>query len=99
MQQPFPLFLKLLIPTRLTDFHLISCCNTVYKCITKILVDIIKVVLPFLVGPYQAAFVSRWGINDNILLSWELMIGYHKNKGPARCAIKVDLMKAYTSVQ
>jgi hypothetical protein len=38
--------------TRLTDFHPISCCNTVYKCIAKILADRIKVVLPFLVGPY-----------------------------------------------
>ena len=27
------------------------------------------------------------------------MKGYHKSTGPARCAIKVDLMKAYDSVQ
>jgi hypothetical protein len=37
--------------TRLTDFHPISCCNIVYKCIAKILADRI-IVLPFLVGPY-----------------------------------------------
>jgi hypothetical protein len=46
---------KVANPTRLTDFRPISCCNIVYKCITKSLADIIKVVLPFLVGPYQAA--------------------------------------------
>ena len=43
---------KVVNPTRLTDFRPISCCNTVYKCIAKILADRIKVVLPFLVGPY-----------------------------------------------
>jgi hypothetical protein len=26
------------------------------------------------------------------------MKGYHKSTGPARCAMKVDLMKAYDSV-
>jgi hypothetical protein len=42
----------------LKDFRPISCCNTVYKCIANILAGRIKVVLPFLVSPYQAAFVS-----------------------------------------
>jgi hypothetical protein len=85
-------------PTRLTDFRPISCCNTVYKCIAKILARRIKAVLPSLVGPYQTAFISGQRISDNILLSQELMKGYHKSIGPARCAMKVDLMKAYDSV-
>ncbi|KAL3576429.1 hypothetical protein D5086_021712 [Populus alba] len=86
-------------PTRLTDFRPISCCNTIYKCIAKILAGRMKVVLPSLVGPYQTAFISGWRINDNILLSQELMKGYHKSTGPARCAMKVDLMKADDSVR
>ena len=37
-----------------------------------------------------------WTENQhNILLSQELMKGYHKSTGPACCAMKVDLMKAY----
>ena len=32
-------------------------------------------------------------------LSQELMKGYHKSTGPARCAMKVDLMKVYDSVR
>ena len=90
---------KVANPTRLTDFRPISCCNTVYKCIAKILAGRIKVVLPSLVGPYQTAFISGRRISDNILLSQELMKGYHKSTGPARCAMKVDLMKAYDSVR
>ena len=35
---------KVANPTRLTDFRPISCCNTVYKCIAKILAGRIKVV-------------------------------------------------------
>jgi hypothetical protein len=90
---------KVANPRRLTDFCPISCCNTVYKCIAKILAGRIKAVLPSLVGPYQTAFISGRRINDNILLSQELMKGYHKSTGPGRCAMKVDLMKAYDSVR
>jgi len=64
---------KVVNPTRLIDFHPISCYNTVYKCIAKILAGRIKAVLPSLVGPYHLAFISGWRISDNILLSHELM--------------------------
>jgi hypothetical protein len=77
---------KVANPTRLTDFRPISC------CITKILAGRIKAVLPSLVGPYQTAFISGRRISDNILLSQELMKGYHKSTGTARCAMKVDLI-------
>jgi hypothetical protein len=90
---------KVANPTRLIDFHPISCCNTVYKCIAEILAGRIKAVLPSLVCPYQTAFICGWRISNNILLSQELMKGYHKSTGPARCAMKVDLMKAYDSVR
>jgi len=49
---------KVANPMSLTYFRLISCCNTVYKCIAKILACRIKAVLPSLVGPYQTAFIS-----------------------------------------
>jgi len=71
----------------------------VYKCIAKILAGRIKVVLPSLVGSYQTAFISGRKISDNILLSQELMKGYHKSTKPPRCAMKVDLMTAYDSVR
>jgi len=85
--------------TRLTDFHPISCCNIVYKCIAKILAGRVKAVLPSFVGPYQIAFIFGRRISDNILLSQELMKGYYISTGPARCVMKVDLMKAYNSVR
>uniref|UniRef100_A0A2N9J3H3 Reverse transcriptase domain-containing protein n=1 Tax=Fagus sylvatica TaxID=28930 RepID=A0A2N9J3H3_FAGSY len=47
----------------------------------------------------QSFFQSGRVISENILLAQELVKGYHKNKGKARCAIKVDLKKAYDSVE
>ncbi|GJU90335.1 hypothetical protein Tco_1302758 [Tanacetum coccineum] len=37
-------------------------------------------------------------ISDNILLTQELMKNYHRRRGPPRCAFKVDIQKAYDTV-
>lgn len=58
-----------------------------------------KIVLPCLVGKFQTAFVKGRRIGDNILLAQELFRNYHRDKGSPRCAIKVDLMKAYDTVR
>lgn len=46
----------------------------------------------------QTAFVPGRAISDNVLLMQELVRGYHLDKGKSRCVIKVDIMKAYDSV-
>lgn len=46
------------------------------------------------------AFVEGRKIGDNILIYQELMHNYHKeNNMNKRCAIKVDLFKAYDMVR
>nr|GEW93127.1 hypothetical protein [Tanacetum cinerariifolium] len=37
-------------------------------------------------------------ISDNILLTEELMYNYHLDRGPSRCALKVDIQIAYDTV-
>jgi len=86
-------------PDKWKDFRPISCCNTVYKCIAKIVANRFKVVLPNLVGPQQTAFIQGRRIGDNILLAQELLKNYHRDKGSPRCALKVDLMKAFDRVR
>ncbi|KAG6735551.1 hypothetical protein POTOM_061837 [Populus tomentosa] len=83
------------IPTSLNDFRPISCCNVLYKCISKILVIRLKAALSDVVGPSQSAFIPGRNISDAILLTQELMHNYHLQAGPARCALKIDLKKAF----
>lgn len=66
--------------------------------IAKLLANRIKVVLPFIVSSNQSAFVAGRKIRDNILVIQELFRNYHKEYGPPRCALKVDLRKTYDSL-
>ncbi|KAK3204555.1 hypothetical protein Dsin_018601 [Dipteronia sinensis] len=80
------------------DFRPISCCNTLYKIIAKIIVNRIKPCLPDIISHFQSAFVAGRCIGDNILLVQELMRNYHKGASFPKLALKVDLMKAFDMV-
>nr|GEW54661.1 hypothetical protein [Tanacetum cinerariifolium] len=56
-------------------------------------------VLGFLVDVNQCAFIPSRQISDNILISHELMRGYRIDRGFVKCAFKVDIQKAYDSVE
>jgi hypothetical protein len=86
-------------PSKVAEFRPIACCNVLYKCITKILANRLNSCLSELINSNQTAFVKGRNISENILLAQELVKGYHKDKGKAGCAIKVDLKKAYDSVE
>lgn len=86
-------------PTMAKDFWLISCRNTIYKCITKIMANRLKNILPLFINKAQGAFVRGRKIGDNILLCSELLHNYHKNvNNLKKCAIKINVMKAYVMV-
>ncbi|GJT35991.1 RNA-directed DNA polymerase, eukaryota, reverse transcriptase zinc-binding domain protein [Tanacetum coccineum] len=89
---------KLQTPDKVTDFRHIACCNVIYKCISKVITNRIKASLGHLVGPNQSAFVPNRHIQDNILLSQELLMGYERKEGPKRVAMKIDIQKAYDTV-
>ncbi|GKC77048.1 protein LAZ1, partial [Tanacetum coccineum] len=50
------------------------------------------------VSDNQSAFMPGRQISDNILITQELLHNYHRNRGPPRCAFKVDIQKAYDTV-
>ena len=56
-------------PSKVGDFRPISCCNTVYKCIAKILAKRLQSVLPILIDPIQSGFIKGRRIADNIFLT------------------------------
>ncbi|GJS81490.1 hypothetical protein Tco_0748031 [Tanacetum coccineum] len=64
------------------------------KILTNRIIEGIKEV----VSENQSAFVPGRRILDNILLSQELMHNYHLKRGSPRCAFKVDIQKAYDTV-
>ena len=86
-------------PSKVGDYRPISCCNTIYKCIAKIISKRIQAVLPHLIDPVQSGFVQGRRITDNIFLTQEIMRDYHKHSSSPRCALKVDIMKAYDNVR
>nr|GEV20939.1 hypothetical protein [Tanacetum cinerariifolium] len=77
----------------------ISCCNVIYKTISKILANRLKVLLPEFITPNQSAFVKDRLLMENLLLVTEIIKDYHKEDITARCAIKIDILKAFDSVQ
>ncbi|KAL0310232.1 UNVERIFIED_CONTAM: hypothetical protein Scaly_2947700 [Sesamum calycinum] len=86
---------KVRVPSLVSDFRPISCCNVLYKVITKIIVQRLRSVLDKMISPSQNAFVPGRSIGDNILLAQEIFSGYNRQGLPMRCALKVDLRKAY----
>ncbi|GJY55944.1 aspartic peptidase [Tanacetum coccineum] len=89
---------KVATPMKINDYRPISCRNVIYKCISKILTNRIIEGIKEVVSENQYAFVPGRRISDNILITQELMHGYHRNRGPPRCAFKVDIQKAYDTV-
>ncbi|KAL2247993.1 UNVERIFIED_CONTAM: hypothetical protein Sindi_2651600 [Sesamum indicum] len=85
-------------PTTVGDFRPISCCNVLYKIIAKLIVQRLSVILDKLISPCQAAFVPGRSIGDNIMLAQELFMGYNQAHRPPRCALKVDIRKAYDTL-
>lgn len=81
------------------DYRPISCCNVLYKVISKLLANRLKRVLPKFIASNQSAFVKERLLMENVLLASELVKGYHKDSISSRCAVKIDISKAFNSVQ
>ncbi|KAL0445599.1 UNVERIFIED_CONTAM: hypothetical protein Slati_1687800 [Sesamum latifolium] len=89
---------KVQLPVRVSEFRPIACCNVVYKAISKISVRRMQRVLHRLIDYSQNAFVPGRSIADNVLLAQELLAGYNQARLLQRCTIKIDIQKAYDSV-
>ncbi|KAL1219679.1 Secreted RxLR effector protein 78 [Cardamine amara subsp. amara] len=94
----------ILIPKRpdaeeLKDFRPISCLNTLYKLISRMLSDRLKRILPDIILPNHTAFVKDRLLLENVLLASEVIQGYHLSSLSPRITLKVDISKAFDLVR
>ncbi|CAI8611266.1 unnamed protein product [Vicia faba] len=70
--------------------------NTIYKIISKIVVNRHKIGIDDMVSPYQTGFIPKRSIHENIVMTNEMVHSMNKLKGNKDFfAIKLDLSKAY----
>ena len=77
----------------LKDFN-----NTFIALIPKILARRVREVMSPLVSDCQGAFVSDRSMFHNIVVANEVVRGYDRANKTPRCTIKVDLHKAFDSI-
>ena len=81
------------------DYRPISCCIVLYKVISKLLANRLKGILPQFISNNQSAFVKDRLLMENLLLVTKLVKDYHKSEISSRSAMKIDISKAFDSVQ
>ena len=61
-------------PKHSKEFQPIPLCNVVFKIVTKIIVNRLKIILSSIVSPYQSVFVPGRLITNNALIAFEIFI-------------------------
>ncbi|XP_074299406.1 uncharacterized protein LOC141630497 [Silene latifolia] len=85
-------------PTNVKHFRPISCCNVLYKPISKIMCNRLAAILPDIISKNQGAFVKGRSILENILICQDLVRLYNRSMVSPRCLFKLHLQKAYDSI-
>ena len=86
---------KIKDPVNLKHYRPISLCNVLYKVISKILANRLKVMLNICISKIQSAFIPGRQILDNVILAHEYM-HFLKNKRQGNegyMAVKLDMSK------
>jgi hypothetical protein len=82
------------------QFRPISLCNIVYKIISKILANRLKVYLHRIISPLQSTFVPNRNIQDNTILAHELLHSFKSKRGKGGFMfLKMDTKKAFDKME
>ena len=80
------------------DFRPIACCNLIYKLISKVPSNMLKIVVGKLISHNKSAFLQGRHIGDCTPLAHELIRDFKKKLGRQSLCIKIDLQKAFDSI-
>lgn len=81
------------------DYRPIACCNVLYKVVSKILANRLKVILPSIITENHSAFIKGRLLIENVFLASELVKDYHKSSVSSSGVMKIYISKAFDSVQ
>jgi hypothetical protein len=86
-------------PSNFKEFRPISLCNTIYKLITKVLVNRLRPMLDQSIGPFQSSFLPGRSTSYNAIILQEVVHTMRKSKRKKGDVVyKLDLEKAYDNV-
>lgn len=88
-------------PSCVSDFWPISLCKVVYKIISKVLANCLKLILPYVISANQSAYIPGSLISDNIVAAYETLHTMHSRlwSKVGYMGIKLDMSKAYDRVE
>ncbi|XP_020254288.1 uncharacterized protein LOC109831370 [Asparagus officinalis] len=89
---------KVICPKSPSDFRPISCCNCLYKFISKIIANRVQSVIGYLISEAQSAFVKGRNITNNIMLAHELIKNYGRKHISPRIMLNIDIRKAFDTI-
>lgn len=90
--------LKKCCPREMGDFKPIALCNTVYKIVTKVIANRLKLVLNNLISNEHSAFAPRSSIVEGIIIAHETLHSTRKSKDSC-IILKLDILKTYDIIE